>query len=289
MPPFSSVAPGGTGCMPHLKLVFWRWDSWLLGGCPTVWILPIKASGDWFLQKWVALVQVLYDRPSASLVEAEPWQGCCCVGGEVLSSRWREKPLWACVWGATTAHTDGALLSFQTSTCPCRLQREESGCLWACAWFLLKTEFSKQGHLVQLALSSSTRCCPCVCGFFFKTWQCLYFISSWGQYHWLSSPALADFPPRPWVMQLQPCCLHVVWGEGRRPSLHVRAASPLLPPLHSDGFGSGDRGEMLRLHGVRWDLRVFTALMRFGEFCNLQWILEFQILFSILELLFSAF
>lgn len=202
MPPFSSVAPGGTGCMPHLKLVFWRWDSWLLGGCPTVWILPIKASGDWFLQKWVALVQVLYDRPSASLVEAEPWQGCCCVGGEVLSSRWREKPLWACVWGATTAHTDGALLSFQTSTCPCRLQREESGCLWACAWFLLKTEFSKQGHLVQLALSSSTRCCPCVCGFFFKTWQCLYFISSWGQYHWLSSPALADFPPRPWVMQL---------------------------------------------------------------------------------------
>lgn len=168
MPPFSSVAPGGTGCMPHLKLVFWRWDSWLLGGCPTVWILPIKASGDWFLQKWVALVQVLYDRPSASLVEAEPWQGCCCVGGEVLSSRWREKPLWACVWGATTAHTDGALLSFQTSTCPCRLQREESGCLWACAWFLLKTEFSKQGHLVQLALSSSTRCCPCVCGFFKK-------------------------------------------------------------------------------------------------------------------------
>lgn len=55
------------------------------------------------------------------------------------------------------------------------------------------------------------------------------------QSHWLS---LTAFPLGPRMMQLQPCCLHIVGEESSQPSLHVRSR---LCCLLSDPFGCGEQ------------------------------------------------
>lgn len=40
--------------------------------------------------------------------------------------------------------------------------------------------------------------------------------------------------------------------------------------------------------GVYWELKVLMGLIKFGEFCHIKWVLEFQ-MFSVLELLLGAF